>query len=303
MLVDLLYLIIGCALLYFGGDWLVEGVGGIAKHLHVSPLIVAFVVMGFGTSAPELFVAIGAVGIGSHDIAVGNVVGSNIANLCLVLALTALIQPLKVEPQVILVDGGALLFAAVAMLLVSIDGTVGRVEGACLVLLVLGYVTVRWHGLKDSANAENDGSPVGKAMLLSLLALAALPSGAHLFVEGARDIATELGVSEAIIGLSLVAIGTSLPELAACAVAAIRKQADMILGGILGSNIFNSTIVLGGTATLIPIHVAEIFLTSWIPIMLTVSVIVLILLRTGFVLSRREAGFMLAAYCLIFLIH
>lgn len=302
MLIDLLFLATGCALLYFGGDWLVVGVCGLAKRLRVSPIIVAFVVMGFGTSAPELFVAVNSTLAGAHDIAMGNIVGSNIANLFLVLALTALVRPLVVDPGVMTVDGGAMLIAALALWLVAADGAVGRIEGAILVAAMLSYVAIRWHSLRESAETEEDSPAIIKALLLSLLALTALPVGAHLFVEGARNFATQLGVSEALIGLTVVAIGTSLPELAACMAAALRKQADMILAGILGSNVFNSTVVLGGTALLVPINVSGTFLTGWIPIMVAASIVTLALLRTGLVLSRKEAGFMLAAYCLIFLI-
>lgn len=303
MVIDLLFLIAGCALLYFGGDWLVDGISGLAKRLRVSPIIVAFVVMGFGTSAPELFVAVNSTLAGAHDIAMGNIVGSNIANLFLVLALTALVRPLLVDPDVMKIDGSAMLIAALALWLVAFNGTVGRVEGAALVAAMLGYVAVRWHSLRETADAKDDSPALNTALFLSLLALAALPAGAHLFVEGARNIATQLGVSEAIIGLTIVAIGTSLPELAACLAAALRQQAGMILGGILGSNVFNSTVVLGGAALLAPIHVSGSFLTGWIPVMVAASIIALTLLRTGFVLSRKEAGFMLATYCLIFLIQ
>lgn len=303
MVIDLLFLVAGCTLLYFGGDWLVDGVSGLANRLRVSPIIVAFVVMGFGTSAPELFVAVNSTLAGAHDIAMGNIVGSNIANLFLVLALTALVRPLIVDPGVMKVDGGAMLIAALALWLVAFNGTVGRVEGALLVAAMLGYVAMRWHSLREAADAEDDSPALTTTVFLSLLALAALPAGAHLFVEGARSIATQLGVSEAVIGLTVVAIGTSLPELAACLAAALRQQAGMILGGILGSNVFNSTVVLGGAALLVPINVSGAFLTGWIPVMVAASIVALALLRTGFILSRKEAGFMLATYCLIFLIQ
>lgn len=302
MFINLFFLVAGCTLLYFGGDWLVDGISGLAKRLRVSPIIVAFVVMGFGTSAPELFVAINSAFAGAPDIAIGNIVGSNIANLFLVLALTALVRPLAVDPSVMKIDGSAMLTAALALWVVSLDGNVGRIEGVILVTAMLSYVAIRWHNLWQATDAEEDGPSIFKALLLSLLALIALPVGAHLFVEGARNFATQLGVSEAIIGLTVVAIGTSLPELAACMAAALRKQADMILGGILGSNVFNSTVVLGVTALLVPINISGTFLTGWIPIMVAASIATLVLLRTGFVLSRKEAGFMLAAYCLIFLI-
>ncbi len=300
MLLDIGFLVVGCGLLFLGGDWLVDGVSCLSKRLKVSPILIAFVLVGFGTSAPELFVAIDAVLSDVPDIAMGNIVGSNIANLLLVLALTAIISPLVVDPETLRIDGGVILAGAVALWGVTLDGVVSRLDAVLLIIGMVSYLLMRWHSLQEDLD-DNNEQPISKAILLAVLVLAALPLGANLFVNGASNIAAELGVSEAIIGLTIVALGTSLPEIAVSIVAALRRECSMVLGGILGSNVFNGTIVLGGAALFRPIVVADPFLTVWIPIMIAVSVLALILLRTGHLLTRPEGFAMLAVYLGIFI--
>ncbi|MEP3278216.1 MAG: calcium/sodium antiporter [Stappiaceae bacterium] len=303
MLVELTLLTLGCGLLFFGGDWLVDGVTGLAEHLRVPPVIVAFVVMGFGTSAPELFVAMNAMLVPSADIAMGNVVGSNIANLLLVLAVAALITPLNVDSRALHIDGAAMMAAAIALCLVAFDGIVSRRDAVLLVLAMVAYLTVRWRTLphQDRSDEPASGSLRGP-VILSICALVALPLGAYLFIDAAIGIVDRFGVSEALIGLTVVALGTSLPELASCVAAALRRKANIILGGILGSNVFNSTIVLGGAAMVSPVTVADSILGFWIPIMMGASLSAIAFLRSDLLLSRKEASLMLAAYLAIFLV-
>ncbi|MCK0097448.1 calcium/sodium antiporter [Yoonia sp. F2084L] len=303
MLVELTLLTLGCGLLYFGGDWLVDGVTGLAAHLRVPPVIVAFVVMGFGTSAPELFVAVNAMLVPSPDIAMGNVVGSNIANLLLVLAVAALITPLNVDRRVLHIDGAAMLAAAIALCFVALDGTVSRLDAILLVVAMAAYLILRWRTLPDQDEPDELATESLRGpVIMSICALVALPFGAHLFIDGAIGIANRFGVSEALIGLTVVALGTSLPELASCIAAALRRNANIILGGILGSNVFNSTIVLGGAAIVAPITVTESILGFWLPMMIAASLSTIAFLRTDLLLSRKEASVMLASYLAIFIV-
>lgn len=302
MLLDLLLVAAGCALLFFGGDWLVDSVCNLAKRLCVSPIIVALVVMGFGTSAPELVVAIKAMLADAPDIAMGNALGSNLANLFLVLALCALVSPIAVNPDTLRYDGSAMLGAALALWLASYDGTITRLDAGLLILTVFVYMGLRWRSLADDAATDLSQEGLLHTLSILLAALVALPVGAHVFVAGAANIAATLGISEALIGLTVVAIGTSLPEIAACLAAALRKEAEIVLGGILGSNVFNSTIVIAGSAAVGAIPVAAVFQTFWIPAMVGASLVTFLFLRTGFRLSRLEAMAMLALYGGVFLV-
>ena len=303
MALDLVLLALGGGLLFYGGDWLVEGIERLAARLRIPTVIVALVVMGFGTSAPELFVAVNAMVVPSPDVAMGNVVGSNIANLLLVLAITALVAPLAIDRDVLRIDGSAMLAGALAVGAVAMDGVVSRVEAALLICGMLGYLALRWRSLTESEDADGDANERGsRAISLCLVALIALPLGAHFFVGGAIGLARHIGVSEALIGLTVVALRTSLPEMASCIAAAMRRRSEMILGGILGSNVFNGTIVLGGAAVVAPIVAAESFVVFWIPAMLFASLASLMFLRTGFMLTRREASLMIVCYTAIFMI-
>ena len=230
----------------------------------------------------------------------GNIIGSNIANLLLVLAVTAVIAPLVIDPETLRIDGSVMLLSAVALGLVALDGSVSRLDAVVLIGGTICYLLFRWKSLQDD---DDDDDPVslGKSAIFALLALAALPIGANLFVNGASGFALRFGISEAVIGLTVVALGTSLPEIVVSVVAALRRECGMVLGGILGSNVFNGTIVLGGAALFTPIVVDAVFLTAWIPIMIGASVLSLVFLRTGHLLSRPEGLIMMAAYCGIFL--
>lgn len=301
MLLDLAMLTLGCGLLFYGGDWLVDGVLQLAARLRVPHVIVAFVVMGFGTSAPELFVSVNAMLAAAPDIALGNVVGSNIANLLLVMALAGLIAPLATDASILRTDGTAMLASALGLGVAAMDGVVSRLDATVLILGMLIYLGLRWRRSNDH-DASVDALPtsLGMAVIVSGAALFALAVGAHVFIDAAISIAHRLGLSEGLIGLSVVAIGTSLPEMAACVTAALRRQSAMILGGVLGSNVFNGTIVLGAAAWVTPVPIGADFAGFWIPAMIGASVISILFLRTGFTLSRREATIMLMIYVGIF---
>lgn len=301
MIVELALIVAGCGLLFFGGDWLVDGISKLASHFNVPPFILAFVVMGFGTSAPELFVAVDAMFAEAPDIAVGNVVGSNIANLLLVLALAALIAPLTVDRNVLHFDGIAMMLIVLLASALAFDGLLSRFDGAVLFIAMLAYLALRWQSLVECEDGDKDKAKGWVAAAgLCIAALVALPLGAHWFIEGAVALAQRFGVSHDLIGLTVVAVGTSLPEIAACVAAAVRRHANMILGGILGSNVFNSTIVLSGAVLVAPVTIAPSFQNYWIPVMICASMATVVFLRTDFLLSRREAIIMLTGYLAIF---
>lgn len=298
MLFDLSLLVGGWLLLYVGGDWLVEGARGLAAHLGVSPIFIAIVVMGFGTSAPEIIVTVDAVLSDRSDVGLGNVVGSNIANLFLILAGTAVLAPMAITPGTWRVDGMAMLVATVGFAALAMDGLLSRFDAGLLIVAMVTYLCFRLHADTNDGD-HGDTVAYGKAAFLAAGGIILLPVGAHIFVEGAVNIATRFGVSDAIIGLTLVAIGTSLPELTASLSAARKGRADMALGNILGSGVFNSTIVIGSAALLVPITIPPIFLDRGLWLMIAVAVITIVFLRTGYRLGRREGAVMLAGYATI----
>lgn len=259
MAVLLLKLVAGIALLFFGGDWLVDGASALARRLHISPLVIGLTVVGFGTSAPELLVSLAAAFKHNPDIAVANVVGSNIANVGLVLALSALVFPLSfAQPGLFLhwlaMMGATFMFVAAAAFFGAVTRLVAAIFLLCLGLfLVLSFLSGR-HAPPPSV-PDNPPMPFHKALALVVFAFVALPLGADWLVDAASGLAAWLGVPERIIGLTLVAVGTSLPELAASLAAAIKREPDLSVGNIVGSNLFNILSILGLSALLVPLPV------------------------------------------------
>jgi len=298
----------GIALLLLGAEGLVRGGVSLARRLGVSPLLIGLVLVGFGTSTPELVASLRAALAGSPGIAVGNVVGSNIANILLILGVSAVIRPLACEPRALSRDGAMLAFASLIGAAVMLSGALGRVAGAALLLLLAGYIvqTYRRERVAPDASAEmhaqeaTAGEPgpasLGGALALALSGLAATVAGADLLVDGALVLARAHGIPETVIGLTLVAVGTSLPELATSAVAALRGQSDVALGNILGSNIYNILGILGLTALVRPIAVPAEILRLDLWVMLATVAVLLVFARTGRRLTRGEGVCLLAFY-------
>lgn len=300
----------GLVLLALGGELLVRGAVGMAARLGISPLLAGLTIVGFGTSMPELATSVQAALAGSPGIALGNVVGSNIANILLVLGISALVLPLAVNPASFKRDsiamGGSALLAAGAVTL----GVIGVAPGLVLVGCLVGYV---WWAYKSEAAADDDEGhrheaeaedrPVppdtGPVILSGLIVagLAAAIFGAGLLVDGATVLASAAGVSESVIGLTVVAVGTSLPELIACVIAVLRKHADVALGNIVGSNIYNLCGILGLTALIHPIAVPVEIARIDIWVMLGVTALLIVQLRSGWRLSRIEGAVLVALYC------
>ena len=308
MLLNFLSLLLGIALLTVGGEALIRGSLAAAKRLGVSPLLSGLVIVGFGTSAPELVVSVNAAIDGQPDIAIGNVVGSNIGNILLILGVCALIAPLAVRPLALRRDAVTVVAASVLFLVLVGGSALGRLDGAVFLgalvaYLVWAYWSERFHaapsGELHQAEAE-ELSTVPKSVLWTVtavvLGLLLLIAGSQVLLVGAIGIAAHFGVPEAVIGLTLVSIGTSLPELSISVIAAIRRHADVAVGNILGSNIFNLLGILGVSALLqpLPVHPRILQFDQWV--MLGTSMLLLLFLYTGRRLSRAEGGFLLMGY-------
>jgi cation:H+ antiporter len=293
---DLLFLVLGLAGLFLGGEALVRGAVGIAHRLAMPPLLIGLTVVGFGTSTPELLVSVDAALRGVPDIAIGNVVGSNIGNILLILGLSAVIWPIRVSGATLRRDCAVMVTAALALVPVFWLGVMGWPAGLVLVVALVAYLA--WAYLQQGEKGADDviaSRPIWQALLWVGVGLAALMLGARFLVDGAVAIARTAGVSEAFIGLTIVAIGTSLPELATSLIAALRRQSEIAIGNIVGSNIFNILGILGVTALITPIPVAPRFLTFDLPVMIAASVLLAVLLARP--LAGRTVGLgLLAAY-------
>lgn len=314
-------LIAGVALLIGGGEVLIRGAVAIAERLKIPPLVVGLTIVALGTSAPELTVSLGAALKGVPDIVTGNVVGSNIANILLVLGVAALIAPVTATKKLIRRDGMILVAVTALLAGLSVAGTVHPAIGAVMVLLFAAYTAFSYVIERDTSKqlvddtagelageeaVEHSGvKPVLRiAVPVFLLGLAGIVIGADLLVDAAVSIARTFGISEAVIGLSLVAIGTSLPELTVAVIAALRGHSDVALGNIVGSNISNILVVLGATAVIVPIPIGGQIAQFDVWIMLAATIILVPTLVSGWRLSRTEAGMFLIAYiayiCAIF---
>ncbi|MEH6678369.1 calcium/sodium antiporter [Phenylobacterium sp.] len=301
MIISLL-IIGGLVFLAFGGEILVRGAVGSARVLGVSPLLSGLVLVGFGTSTPELVTSLIAAMQNAPDIAVGNVVGSNIANILLILGITAAITPIYVRPQAIGRDMIALGASSVICLLAVVAGFIDRWFGLFLlallgVYLVVTYLRERSHAAGDATRppVDRDWKRLGRFALMTAAGIALTVIGARLLVGGAIELAEGLGMPQRVIGLTIVAVGTSLPELVACVVAALRRHADVALGNVIGSNIYNVFGILGITAAVSPIRIPPEIANLDIWVLLAATGLLALLLRTGGGLKRLEgAGFLLA---------
>jgi cation:H+ antiporter len=299
---------LGIGGLWFGGDFLVKAASRLATSFGVPALLVGLTVVAWATSAPELVVSMSAAIQGSSDIAIGNVVGSNIVNIGLIIGIAALIFPIRVNWDLIVREMPIMIAISVAAFIMALDGVISAVDGfllfgGFLAYNLMQYAIVRYkrdHKSPELAEieelAKEQGTIKRSAEVVRLLAgLAALVVGAQLTVTGATGAARQIGVSELVIGLTLVAVGTSLPELAASFVAALRKQSDIAVGNVVGSNISNILAILGLTAIVRPINVEQTLITLQFPIMIAFAVGMLIL---GFnrMIGRVKGGLILAAY-------
>ncbi|MDF1740922.1 MAG: calcium/sodium antiporter [Verrucomicrobiales bacterium] len=299
-----LILIVGLVVLTLGAEFLVRGASSIAARLGLSPLVIGLTVVAFGTSAPELAVSLKAALAGQGGIALGNIVGSNIFNVAAILGIAAMICPLAVHLDVIRRDMPIMLGASGLFVTFLLTGQrLERWEGMVLFLLIIVYVirSVRVAGKEKNPEAlvefEQPKSSITLSIVLTLAGFAMLVFGARIFVDSAVSIARSLGWSEAVIGLTIVAAGTSMPELATSVVASLRRQTDIAIGNVVGSNIFNLLCIGGAAGALSPINSGAL---GWVDLgaMLLTSVILLPLMRSGFRLNRIEGGLLFGMFLL-----
>jgi len=312
---NILLCVIGFAMLYFGAEWLVKGSSSLARSLGVTPVVIGLTVVAFGTSAPELVVSLISSIQGKSMIAVGNVVGSNICNSALVLGMAALFQPITSHHSVVTRDIPIMLGVSVYLLVLTLNSTLGRVEGATLFAGIILYTFFNYaiakreakKGLDQEAVLEELGveeveyiSSRKKQIIFVLVGIAGVVIGAQLVVESAVKIMQILGVSEKFIGLTIVAFGTSLPELATSVVAAIRKEMDISIGNLVGSNVFNILSVLGAASLVRPIPIPGGFFESGLIIdylvMMFTSFLPWIMMRKTNTVTRRDGCILLLCY-------
>jgi cation:H+ antiporter len=312
-MLDLVLLTGGLVLLYFGAEWLVGGAARLAESFGIAPLVVGLTVVAYGTSAPELVVGIGAALRGQGDIALGNVVGSNVANIGLILAVTALIMPPRIDASLARREVWVLLGTTALVPLVLLGGGVQWWDGAGLVSLAVAYTVWMVRGARasspaavadiavmaDAADAAAPGAmPRRRSALIAtaLGGLALLVLGGHLLVEGAVGMARTFGMSERVIGLTIVAVGTSLPELATSLIAAVRGHSDIAVGNVLGSNIFNVLLILGASAITGSIDASVSAVALDLGVLGAMTVVAAIVIRTRQRVSRPEAVVLLLGY-------
>lgn len=296
---------IGLVTLYFGAQALVKGGAGLALRLGLTPLVIGLTVIAFGTSSPEMVVSLQAAASGNGAISIGNVVGSNICNIALILGLCALISPLRADAQVVRREVPVMIGVTVVALLMLADNHLARWEGALLLVGLIVYTvsTVRQARAETSAEVtkefvdelEQVPAGVGKNIVLVIGGLGLLIAGSHFFVQGAVTLAEAWGMSPVAIGLTIVAVGTSLPELAASLVATLKKEGDVAIGNVVGSNLFNLLGILGVAALVKPIHAPGL---EWgdLAVMFVVSMGLLPVVRSGGRVDRWEGAALLAVY-------
>ncbi|KYO51981.1 calcium/sodium antiporter [Tistrella mobilis] len=307
-----LLLAAGLGLLFLGGELLVRGAVGTATRLGISPMVIGLTLVGFGTSTPELVASLQAALAGAPGIAIGNVVGSNLANILLILGVSGLILPVVVNPSAFRRDGTALALATIAFIVACLGGELGRIAGVIFLVGLAGYTlfsyisdrrsndaAARMHAAEAdfvSDEPQVKAMSLPKGLLITAIGIAGVMLGADFLVGSAVEIAREFGMSEAVIGLTLVAIGTSLPELVTSVMAAIRRHGDVAFGNVIGSNIFNILGIAGVTALVKPIPIPPEVLALDLWAMAAATVLLLFFAWTGWRIGRRESGIFLAAY-------
>jgi cation:H+ antiporter len=301
MIIDSGLIFLSLFLLYYGGEFLVIGSLRLAQVLRISPFIIGATVMGFGTSTPELAVSVIASFQDSGDLALGNIIGSNIANIGLVLGLTALIVPLTIDKQRFLEESPSLIIASLIILIFSWNNFLSRIEGFIMISLLIVYL---WRALrsKEIIDASLDDNHLflkhkGTAFQIGLvlIGIALLVIGANWMVEGATRIARNLGVSEWLIGVSIVALGTSLPELTSSLIAAKKGHGEMAIGNVFGSNIFNILMVIGTVSLIKPLTIGEEIYADLIYATVLTSLL-LLLIRMGYVIRKRDGIILTVCY-------
>lgn len=309
---EIVWLLVSLVILYYGAEGLVSGASSLAKRVGISPLIIGLTIVSIGTSMPELVVSAKAAMIGQSALSIGNVLGSNMINIGVILGLSAMIYPIAVNRQLLNLDVPFMVFSSVLFLLLFLDSKISRVEAGLLILLFISYISyliitsTKGHKNKPEQKSQNtDEIKMSKHWSIDLLfivvGLLALVYGSDLLVVNSIIIAERLGMSEAMIGLTIVAIGTSMPELATSVVAAIKKRSDIAIGNVIGSNIFNILLVLGVAGLIHPISTPEInYMDSLFVVAL--GLVLWLFMKLGTRIRRWQGTTFIFIYVLYFII-
>lgn len=313
-MIDVLWLLLGVALIIFAANWLTDGAASVARRFGISDLVVGLTVVAFGTSTPELSISVVSALQGNASMAIGNVVGSNIFNILVIIGVVALVRPIKVERSLMVNDIGLVVISSLALLAIGYGDVLGdtpervvsRVSGILLLLFFVIFLRYTFSQAKGcdattepaaAQGAARKEMPVWRSVLLIVVGLAGLVYGGDRFVAGASGVAMSLGMSEAVVGLTIVAAGTSLPELAASVAAAVKGNSGIAVGNVIGSNIFNIFLVLGTTATIRPLPFGGI--THFDLLVMTLASLVFWLFCWKFgkrTITRPEGGVLVAVY-------
>lgn len=313
MPLQIILFFIGLAGLYFGAEWLVKGASRFARSFNIRPIVIGLTIVAFGTSTPELVTSVMAGIRHLNDIAIGNIVGSNIANIGLILGLAAIVQPLKVDMKLINREMPIVIGISLLLYFMGWDSILSRQEGIILMVGILAYtIYVYRSALRESKSVEKEfleyEESIGvtrdnlkKDIVWIIVGLGALVGGAYLLVHSAVYIARVVGISELVIGLTVIAVGTSLPELATSMVAAIRKESDISVGNVLGSNIFNILAILGIASIIQPLQINTASLRIDMPVMLLFGIILVPIITWKFMITRIQGFLLLAGYSIYIL--
>ena len=304
MATSLILFIIGLAALYIGADLLIRGASRLARDLGVNALVIGLTVVAMGTSMPELLVGVVASVRDSGDIAIGNVVGSNIANIALILGIGAMIRPIRVQMRLLVREVPLMILATMAFYVLALDQSLQRWDGAILLVGFVAYTLYLLKGARLEPPAIEveyqkfvpSGGTLSSHILLTVLGLGTLLGGAQMVVSGASEAARFLGISELAVGLTVVAIGTSLPELATAIAASVQDEGDILVGNVVGSNVFNVLAVLGTSSLARPLDVAQSVIFVEAPVMIVVSILLLPFVWSTLRVTRSEGVILVAAY-------
>ncbi len=303
---EIVWLLVSLVILYFGAEWLVSGASSFAARLGVSPLIIGLTIVSMGTSAPELVVSVKAAMNGQSALSIGNVLGSNLFNIGIILGISALIYPLAIKRQLLKLDAPVMVLTSVLFLILFLDGKISFIEAFLFVVLFTAYMTYLFLTSVKNKNKETmDEEPIKKYkhwiidILLISSGLVGLIYGSNLLVDNAVIIAHKLGMSEALIGLTIIAAGTSMPELATSVVAAMKKRSDIAIGNVVGSNIFNLLLILGVAGIIYPIETPDINIVDSL-FVVGISALLWFFMKIGTRVRRWQGAFFLGVYMFYF---
>jgi cation:H+ antiporter len=316
MLVQFLIFSAGLGVLYFGAEWLVRGAASLALRYGIRRIVVGITIVALGTSMPEFVINFFAALAHEDSLALGNIVGSNISNIALILGTSALVLPMVVRPSTLRKEYPIMMGVMILFYVVALDGVISKIDGLILVLcLVLFMIYLVIDGRRHARRVDDDDAapvetsaamnPVWKKVLFLIGGIAFLAVGARLMVYSAVNIAESMGIEPVVVGLTIVAVGTSLPELAASLVSAVKQEADMSIGNVLGSNLLNVLFVVGLVALIRPLQVDAASLSVHFPVMLGFSALLLPVAWTSYRISRFEGGLLLTAFLsyIIYLVY